>query len=73
MIVINRGAKHCPVDTRDDVLYPLSCCTRAEIHILKYDWKDVLFVVVGCVELALTIVRVDILVGDHSYDAFTVL
>ena len=73
MVVINRGTKHCPVDTRDDVLYSLSGRTRAEIHILKYDRKDVLSVVVCCVELTLAVVGVYVLVGDDSYDTLTVL
>ena len=73
MVVVNGGTKHCPVDTRDDVLYSLCSRTQTEINILKHDWKDQLPVIVGSVQLALTVVRVDVFVCDDSYDSLTVL
>lgn len=73
VIIIDRGPKHCPVDTRNNVLYSLGCCTQAEVDVLKDDRKDVFLVIVCCVELALAVVGVDVLVGNDSYDALTVL
>ena len=73
VIIINGGPKHCPVDTRNDVLHSLGCRTRGEVDVLKDNRKDVLLVVVCCVEFALAVVGVDVLVGNDSYDALTVL